>query len=174
VISAIITTRNDAPRLTATLATLASAAIDGLVRELIVADSGSTDQTLELAEEAGARVVAGIGDRALEEACQSARQAWLLILPAGARLQIGWEAAVRGHMRRHPAAGGWFRLSRAEPGLGARLDELWAEGAAQWLGRLRAEQGLLIAARRWDGPKVRAYPLEARILIGGETPPPLD
>ena len=166
-ITAIVTTLNDAPRLGATLAALAPAAIDALVREVIIADGGSTDATLDLAEEAGARTVCGRRNLVLAEACASARQPWLLILPAGARLEIGWEASVRGHMRRHPAAGGWFRLSLAQPGVSARLEELWVNTAARWLGRIRPEQGLLIASRQWDKPRGPSYPLSARILIGG-------
>lgn len=166
-ISAIITTLNDQRRLGATLAALAPAAVDCLVREVIVADGGSTDATLELADEAGARVLAGRRDRVLAEACAVARQPWLLVLPAGARLQVGWEAVVRGHIRRHPAAAGWFKLSLAEAGIGARVEEAWADIAARCLGRLRPEQGLLIGTRQWASPQGRPYPLAARILIGG-------
>jgi len=167
-ITAIITTLNDEARLAATLSALAPAAIDSFVREVIVADGGSSDGTLALAEESGARIVAGRRDKVVAEASALARQPWLLILPAGARLQLGWEAAVRGHIRRHPAAGGWFRLNVAEPGVGARLDEVMADLSARWLGRLRPEQGLLISARQFGASRTPSYRLGARILIGAD------
>ena len=44
-ISAILATRNDARRLGETLAALVPAAVDGLVRQVIIADAGSTDRT---------------------------------------------------------------------------------------------------------------------------------
>ena len=56
-ISAVIVTLNDEARLKATLAALTAPAIDGFVREVIVADAGSTDATLAIADEAGARIV---------------------------------------------------------------------------------------------------------------------
>ncbi len=166
-ITAIITALNDAPRLGATLAGLAPAAMDGFVCEVIVADGGSTDGTLDLAEETGARIITGRRDRVLAEARAAARHPWLLILPAGARLQVGWEAAVRGHIGHYPTAHGWFRLSLARSGPRARLDEIWADLGARWLGRIRPEQGLLVAAERYGDAGGPARRLDARILIGG-------
>lgn len=164
-ISAIVTTLNDAPRLGATLSALAPAAVDGLVRELIVADGGSSDATLDMAEEAGARIITGRRDRVLGEARAAARQPWLLILPAGARLQVGWEAAVLGHMRRKTKARGWFRLSLADEGLAARADELWAHALAR-LGHIRPEQGLLVPNTLPKPQALPARPVRARILVG--------
>ena len=163
-ITAVITTFNDERRLGATLATLAPAPLDALVREVIIADAASTDDTLAVAEAVGARAI--VGEGALDRACREARQPWLLILPAGARLELGWEVAARGHIRRQPAAGGWFRLSLADDGAAARLDEAWANFAARWLGRPRPRQGLLIAARQWGKPGTPTCGLAARILVG--------
>jgi glycosyltransferase involved in cell wall biosynthesis len=143
-ISAVIPTLNDAPRLTATLAALAPAAIDGFVREVIVADGGSTDETIEAAEDAGADVVTtGFAD-----ALAAARQPWVLILAPGSRPQVGWERAAHAHMRDYPDKAGWFDLALAEPGAGARLREAVARLERLALGLPRAEHGLLIANRR--------------------------
>ena len=139
-ISAIVTTLNDAPRLTATLASLAPAAMDGFVREVIVADGGSSDETVEVAEDAGADVVTtGFAD-----AIAATRQRWVLILTPGSRLQVGWERAAQAHMRDYPDKAGWFDLALAEPGAGARLHEAMARFEGAWLGRPRAGQDLLI------------------------------
>ncbi|MEL7488696.1 MAG: glycosyltransferase, partial [Pseudomonadota bacterium] len=55
--SVVIPTLNPGARLEACLAALAPAAIDGDVKEVIIADGGSTDATLSRADAAGARVV---------------------------------------------------------------------------------------------------------------------
>jgi glycosyltransferase involved in cell wall biosynthesis len=155
-ISAIVTTLNDERRLGATLAALVPAAIDGLVREVLFADGGSTDATAEIAEDAGAGlVVDGEGDpeRAFAAACERARGPWLLLLGAGSRLQPGWEAAADAHMRAHPDLAGWFRLVVEGRSIGAR----WREGVAGvksgLLGRPGAEEGLLISRRLYDQVK---------------------
>lgn len=137
-LTAIITDLDDAARLEATLAALAPAAIDGFVRQLLVIGGGARAAALELAEEAGADVADGFA-----AACAQARQPWLLILPAGVRPQVGWEAAVRGHVRRNPGAAGYFIGASAEVGLGARLGEGLASLRGALLGRPAAAQGLL-------------------------------
>ena len=142
-ISVVIATRNDAPRLTATLAALAPAAMDGFVRQVIVADGGSTDETLEVAEDAGADVVTtGFAD-----AIAAARQPWLLILAPGVRPQVGWERAAQAHMRDYSDHAGWFDLALAEAGIGARVREVMARSA---IGHFRIEQGPLIRSQRLE------------------------
>jgi len=121
-ISAVIPTLNDAARLTATLAALAPAAMDGFVRQVIVVDGGSSDETLAVAEDAGADVVA----TGLADAIAAVRQPWVLILAAGSRPQVGWERAAQAHMRDYPDTAGWFDLALASPGLTARAREAMA------------------------------------------------
>jgi glycosyltransferase involved in cell wall biosynthesis len=178
-ISAVIATLNDEARLEATLAALTAPAIDGFVREVIVADAGSTDATLSIAEEAGARIVQAKGAAVLTEGCAAARQPWLLLLRAGTRPQAGWEQAAWRHVNDHSDSAGWFQLSLKAGGVGARLDEAGANLGARLFGRLRAEQGLLVPRRlfeamleRWPGPaslplrlgRGAMRPLGARIL----------
>ncbi|HEX4179173.1 MAG TPA: glycosyltransferase [Caulobacteraceae bacterium] len=143
-ISAVIVTLNDAQRLTATLAALAPAAIDGFVREVIVADGGSADETLEVAEDAGAGVVT----TGFAAAITAARQPWLLILAPGSRPEVGWERAAQAHMRDYPDKGGWFDLALPEPGAAARLGEVAAQWESAAFGRLRTAHGLLICNRQ--------------------------
>jgi len=151
-ISAVILAAGDERALALTLAALAPAAVDGLVREVIVA--GGDARVAEVAEEAGAQ-------RAESEAAAiaSAKQPWLLVLTAGARPQVGWESAARGHMAHFADYGGRFRLSVAAPGLAARVAEL----QAAWFGR--PEQGLLIAKDRYGAQPRRLRRLEARVLV---------
>jgi glycosyltransferase involved in cell wall biosynthesis len=149
-ISAVIATLNDEARLGATLAALAGPAIDGFVREVIVADAGSADATLAVAEEAGARIVEAQGAAALGEGCAAARQPWLLLLKPGTRPQAGWEQAAWRHLNDHAGVAGWFLLSLKAGGVGARLDEARANLDARLFGRLRAEHGLLIPRRLFE------------------------
>lgn len=97
-ISVVIATHNDERILGQSLAALVPAAVDGFVREVILADAGSTDDTLEIAEDAGARVVRQDGpvERRIAEACQAARGDWLLLLEVGHVPPAGWvQAAAR-------------------------------------------------------------------------------
>ena len=149
-ISAVIATLNDEARLEATLAALTPPAIDGFVREVIVADAGSTDTTLAIAEEAGARIVGAKAAGALGEGCAAARQPWLLLLKAGTRPQAGWEQAAWRHINDHSDSAGFFRLSLKAGGPGARAAEIRAALGASLLGLLRAEQGLLIPRRLFE------------------------
>jgi len=57
VIFVIIPTHNSAAQLSRALAPLAPAAMGGFVKEVIVADAGSTDATLALAEDSGCEIV---------------------------------------------------------------------------------------------------------------------
>jgi glycosyltransferase involved in cell wall biosynthesis len=163
-ISAVIATLNDEARLEATLAALTPPAVDGFVREVIVADAGSTDSTLAIAEESGARIVMAKGAAALGEGCAAARQPWFLLLKAGTRPQAGWEQAAWRHVNDHSSSASWFQLSLKAGGLGARADEVRANLEAGLLGRLRAEHGLLISRRLFEEI------LEKRL---GSTPPTL-
>ena len=56
-ISVVIPTRNAEQTLAATLSALVPAVVDGVVREVVVADCGSSDATREIADAAGARLV---------------------------------------------------------------------------------------------------------------------
>jgi glycosyltransferase involved in cell wall biosynthesis len=53
-ISAVISTLNSARDLHGLLSALVPAAADGLVRQVLVVDGGSTDGTLDICEDAGA------------------------------------------------------------------------------------------------------------------------
>jgi glycosyltransferase involved in cell wall biosynthesis len=100
-LSVIIPTDDSAPALQALLMALAPAAVDGLVREVIAADAGSSDRTLELADDAGVDVVSG----GLVLAAATARNPWVLVLPVQIRLPKDWAARLSVHMGRGPRPG---------------------------------------------------------------------
>jgi glycosyltransferase involved in cell wall biosynthesis len=112
-ISVVIATLNDERTLGETLGALVAAAVDGLVREVIVVDTGSGDHTLEIADDAGARILTASGPDALAQGCAMAKSDWLLILNAKAPVPDGWEKAAADHIRLHADQAGWWSARRA-------------------------------------------------------------
>jgi glycosyltransferase involved in cell wall biosynthesis len=154
-ISVIVPTRDSAAVLPVCLSALVPAAVSGLVREVILADGGSTDATLEIAADAGARVMPG----AVATAVAEARSDWVLVLPPGCRLEAGWEAQAADHVDRRRGEAACFSLAVDAPGAGARL----REGLAR-MGGHRPEHGLLVERARWAAPgPVRR--LKARVFV---------
>lgn len=98
-LSALIPTANSQDDLALVLASLVPAAVEGLVREVICADAGSTDATAVLCEDAGARLIQG----GLIAAAEAARSDWLLLLPVDLRLAGGWDDAVARRLAQGPA-----------------------------------------------------------------------
>jgi len=96
-ISVIVPTLDAEAGLPATLAALVHAAADGLVREVIVSDGGSRDQTLAIADAMGCTIVSGARGRGTQIAAgvAAARGPWLLVLHADTVLTEGWEREVR-------------------------------------------------------------------------------
>ena len=117
-ISVVIPTLDAEDSLVACLSPLIPASMAGLVRELIVVDAGSTDATLEIADDAGARIVRsndGVG-----AGIAIARGPWVLALDPVVRLERGWEVAVQSHIEMSREAAR-FRLYRAQARGLARL-----------------------------------------------------
>lgn len=112
-ISVIVPTLNAARELQVLLPVLVPAAVDGLVREVIIADGGSTDATLVICEDAGAEVAAD-----LAAAAAMARSDLILLLPADLRLRRGWDDSLRGHVE---GRGGAALLAEGPPTLVERL-----------------------------------------------------
>lgn len=131
-ISVVVATLNSETDLPHTLAPLVAAAVDGLVREVVVADGGSTDLTLEIADDAGARIVRG----PLADGVAAAKSEWLLVLFPGLRLEEGWERAVSTHMARRPDRAAAFRLGwMRRGGLLVRKDRYGKAGRPVVIGR---------------------------------------
>jgi hypothetical protein len=109
-LTVLIETRNDEEALARTLASLVGGAVEGVVRDVIVCDRGSTDQTHRVAEHAGCHYVAEGG---IAAGIRQAKGEWLLMLEPGARLVDGWTEAVIGHVAKMsmPAR---FSRSRAD------------------------------------------------------------
>ncbi len=154
----VIPTLNAGATLGRTLAPLVPAAMHGLVKAVILADGGSTDDTLAVADDAGCEIIRterGRG-RQLRVGCSKARTPWLLVLHADTRLAEGWAEAAARHMAERPERAGWFRFRLDDLGRTARL---WEAGVALRNGAFAlpyGDQGLLISRRLYDD--VGGYP----------------
>jgi glycosyltransferase involved in cell wall biosynthesis len=147
-LSVIIPTHDSAADLQVLLAALVPAAMDGLVREVICADAGSADPTLEICEDTGARVISG----GLVAAAMAAKGEWVLLLPADIRLPGDWAEAMKAHLIRgkRPAI---VRGAR-EPGLLGRF--------------VTVPAGLLVEVAKVAGrPETRDVSALVRALGGG-------
>ena len=146
-LSVIIPTLDAAASLAGALDPLAEDA--SVVGEVIVADGGSRDGTVALAERRGARVVAAASGRGAQLAAGAAAAArpWLLFLHADTRLAPGWTEAATGFAAapanaRRAAA---FRFALDDEAPAARRLEAVVAWRCRALGLPYGDQGLLIA-----------------------------
>jgi glycosyltransferase involved in cell wall biosynthesis len=145
-ISVVIPTHNAAATLPASFRSLFEATIDGLVSEVIVADCGSADATLKIADAAGATVIKTGPGLELLAGARAARKPWLLFLKAGSTMEPGWEDEGRAFIAKGGNGAAAFRFRLAGNGLGARLGEALS-AAARAFGRPTSCDGLLISAK---------------------------
>jgi len=158
-LSVIIPTLNAEETLTRTLAPLVPAAVRGLVQEVIVVDGGSSDETLEIVEAAGAKLIKAERGRGtqLMAGAKTARGNWLLFLHADTVLEPGWVSEVEkffeqiesGRFRDHEMAAA-FRFALDDFSGWARFIERMV-GLRCFLFRLPyGDQGLLVNRRLYD------------------------
>ncbi|HKJ60804.1 MAG TPA: TIGR04283 family arsenosugar biosynthesis glycosyltransferase [Hyphomicrobiales bacterium] len=156
-ISVIVPTLNAEQGLAACLTALVPAAMDGLVREVIISDGGSSDQTLAIADDAGARIIRterGRGQQ-LREGARKTKADWLMFIHADSILEEGWEREVYRHIRlietsEQPDRAAAFRFALDDEGILAA----YVSGAVAlrcWALRLPyGDQGLLISRKLYD------------------------
>lgn len=157
-LSIVIPTLNAAESLAPCLQALMEGLQTGLIRDLVISDGGSSDQTPEIAEEAGAELVTGPASRGgqLRRGAAAAKGGWLLFLHADTQLAPGWSEAVRTHMEAHGDKAGWFALEFDRRGGAARWVAGWANLRAGALGLPFGDQGMLIPRTLYEA--VGGYP----------------
>jgi rSAM/selenodomain-associated transferase 2 len=156
-ISVVIPTLNAEATLAATLTALVPAAVDGLVREVIVVDGGSTDRTIDIVEDAGAQLMRKSGGRGyqLTVGAMRAKQPWLLFLHADTMLEAGWEREASAFMERTDAkpdraSAGVFRFALDDVGAKPRLLERLVAARCALLRLPYGDQGLLIQRQLYE------------------------
>jgi hypothetical protein len=123
-----------------------------MVREVIVADPGSGDATVEIADGAGCRVLALTARQRgalLKTAAESARAPWLLFLEPGAVPDGAWIEETSRFIAE--AEHGNRAVFRSGPGaLRPRLRDALLAAWSAIGGRTTARQGLLIAKAQYE------------------------
>lgn len=150
----IIPTLNAARHLPRTLAPLVDGVAHGIVRQVVISDGGSVDETLEIADAAGCDIVSGPAGRAkqMRAGVAVARAQWLLFLHADTTLGAGWTSEVERFMA-HPNAtqrAGAFTLAFDDDSVAARRVVYWARLRARMLKLPYGDQGLLISRALYD------------------------
>ncbi len=143
-LSIVIPTLNEAARLPATLAALGG----GPQMEIVISDGGSEDGTVALAQEAGARIVAGSRGRGAQLAAGAAAAAGdrLLFLHADTRLGAGWQSGADAFVAdpRNRQRAGYARFRLDDPDPRARTLEARVAWRCRRFGLPYGDQGLLI------------------------------
>ena len=125
-------------------------ALDG--NDVLIVDGGSTDDSVEIAHQAGAHIVTAPRGRGsqLRAGGEAARSNWLLFLHADTRLGAGWRDAVAKHIAAAPGRAGFFDLRLDDTAWQARIVERGVALRVGLLGLPYGDQGLLISRRLYD------------------------
>jgi len=167
-LTVIIPTLNAEASLAATLSALVPGVVNGVVRQVIVVDGGSSDQTLKIADAAGADILRsnepGRGPQLIAGA-NAAKSRWFLFLHADTVLQPDWDVEAATFIERiesgeRPEAAGVFRFALDDTGCLPRLIEMGVSVRCDVFRMPYGDQGLLIPRRLYD-------------TIGGYRPLPL-
>lgn len=156
-ITVVIPTLNAERELTRTMAALVPAVVTGLVRRVVIADGGSSDDTLQMADIAGADVVASDRGRGVQLAKGAAQVStpWILFIHADTILERGWEKDVSSFLElvdsgRRPVSAAAFRFSLDDFGLRPRILEKLVDFRCLLFRLPYGDQGLLISKQLYN------------------------
>lgn len=163
-LSVVIPTQNSEEGLARTLASLVPAAAEGIVREVVVADAGSSDGTRIVADAAGCSLVdSGSGwlGRVTAGVHMARRAPWFLILAPNVHLESDWFREAATFVDRSERAGradahvATFRIAYDEFGWRPRMAERVIGLSGALFGRPLREQGLIISRRHFEALTAR-------------------
>ncbi|MEW6124430.1 MAG: glycosyltransferase [Pseudomonadota bacterium] len=173
-ISVVIPTHNSERALVPTLAALVPGVTGGILRDVILADGGSSDDTAAIADAAGCVFLSGLSDLGLrlKQGAGQSRGRWLLFLHPYSLLEEGWVREVASFLESAERRGAadkiaaTFRLSVDGYGLRPRLGEAVAAARLAVTGRPRPGQGLLLSRRHYErlGGHVAGKGAERRLI----------
>ena len=151
-ISVVMPTLNAAPHLRASFDALVAASLTGLVKEVIVVDGGSSDNTLKIADGFGARIATASPGRGgqLRKGVEAARGDWLLFLHGDTVLAPGWEEEAAAFVRDPRERAGVFTLQFDAEGLAPKIVASGAMLRTRILKLPYGDQGLLISRAVYD------------------------
>lgn len=153
-ISVLVPTLNAEATLPNTLAALVKGVIGEIVKEVIISDGGSADQTAAMAEAVGCDVIVGPRGRGpqLIAAAAAARAPWLLFLHADTVLEDGWVEEARRFMARSGSEdrAAVFTFAFDDDSLAARHVTFWVGLRCRILKLPYGDQGLLISRALYD------------------------
>lgn len=176
-LSVVIATHNSERQLVPVLSALVQGVTAGVLRDVTLADSGSTDGTATIADAAGCGFLSGVNDLGLRlrQGAAQSRGRWILFLTPCSILEEGWAREVMTFIETAERRGqaermaGTFRLAVDGYGIRPRLGEAMAVARLAVFGLPAPGQGLLLARRHYDrlgghptGPKAQRR-LVARI-----------
>jgi rSAM/selenodomain-associated transferase 2 len=147
-ISVVIPTLDAAETLPRCLAALAAARARGLVGEVIVADGGSADATVAIAESLGTKIVHAERGRGgqLAAGAEAARGDWLLFLHADTVLEPGWDRQAADFIQgADPSRAAYFRFALDDGSAAARRLERLVALRCRLFALPYGDQGLLIS-----------------------------
>ncbi|MGI9416114.1 MAG: TIGR04283 family arsenosugar biosynthesis glycosyltransferase [Hyphomicrobiales bacterium] len=156
-LSVVIPTLNAGRSLATCLSALVPGSVAGLIKDVVIVDGGSDDETTMIADATGAEVVHSRKGRGhqLAQGATAARADWLLFLHADTVLETGWEREVRDFMDQAAEQGdikraASFRFKLNTRGPKARLLERLVAMRCAVLALPFGDQGLLISRRLYD------------------------
>ena len=143
-ISIVIPTFNSQNTVRKTLASLFEGIEAGIVRELIVVDGGSTDQTREIVEECGGIFISSEASRGyqLKKGVNLAKGDFIFVLHSDSVLETGWSEIVKKYFNKD--AGYYCKLSFDIIHPLASMTSTWANARSLIFNLPYGDQGLLI------------------------------
>ena len=151
-ISIIIPTLNAEARLAQCLDALVAPALAGLLKEVIVVDGGSCDETANIADGFGAKIVTAPPGRGgqLAAGAKAARGEWLVFMHADTVLEAGWASEARAFIDQYKDKAAVFTLRFDAQGLAPRIVAAGAMARAKLLKTPYGDQGLLISQSLYE------------------------